>query len=268
MYSRFIDARSSRPRERRGDVPGDDERPTPQGHLPMPGEDSLAALNRVTIGHVVLGFLGFRQSLLREDQREPHWRFLCHRELLALERWQEQHDAGTLAADMFARAVEVLIADRAPNMAFAGFGMMGSIVPRTPRDVVGGRPDLSASQRREARDIHWALHEAVRMWRMRTHDQIRKELGLGDAGLVAFLRDDARRPCGQEPTRLLQRMMQELRLVGDQQAKIVVECALLRCHVEREHQTARSRFISLLTTLQWEDLEAIERVPPGPSVGL
>jgi hypothetical protein len=159
-------------------------------------------------------------------------------------------------------AVETLVGDRAPNKAFAGFGLMGSIVPRPQRSGLIRQLGLNASQNREASAIYDQLHEEIRGWQNRAQAAIRERLGADDAALSEFLRHDAQRGVSRFPNRLFGRLMEAFKIEGEKQARIVAELALMRTQVQRAHQFARDRFISLLSADQWDELQQFERPTP------
>jgi hypothetical protein len=236
--------------------------PPPSG---SPGAGEQGLLNRLTISHVVLGFLAFRQAFLRTHQPEVRWRILSRDEVALLEKWQEYHDAGWLSAETFADRVETLVGDLAPSRAFMGFDRLGSIVPRMPPDVFTPQLHLSVIQAQETRAAYVGLHEAIRVARLQTHVHLRAVLKRDDASVIAILERDRCRGRRVEQVPLAERLIESLGLAGAQQAQLAMDCALLRYQVQHLHHIARSRFMSLLTASQRSILESSEQTSsPDP----
>lgn len=241
--------------------------PTDDG-APLRRRESIASstdgrwVNRLTIGHVVLGFLGFRQKLLSAENPQPRWRFLSPAEMTVLERWQEQYDAGRFSPELFASSVESLIRDRAPNKVFAGFAMFGSAIPRIPRYALTTRLNLSVDQEEGGVLIFNRLHERIGVLQQRAQENILGHLNCDVQTLFDRLRDSASSSTSRTPVRLFERILAKLGISGELQANLVVTLAMLRNHVQAEHQDARNRFIESLTYRQRELLKNLEHGNP------
>jgi len=229
--------------------------------LQLPAE--IDPLNRLTVGHVVLGFLAFRAHFVIDDAKRIRGRMLDRYAFAELEAAQHRMDLGTIDREQFAQFVERLIGDQVNNVAFAGLGFWGSAVNCAPRHRFSRMLQMTTAQRRRARIIHRELHEAIGAARAQAHVDIRAELNSRQAAML----DDPRSALRANPETGRKRpfseeMIAACALQPDQQASVAVLCALLRTSTRVLHERARQRFIRALSPPQRRLLELIENVPP------
>lgn len=217
-------------------------------------------LNRLTIGHVVLGFMGFRSALLDRPTCILRSRALFRNQFATVEQLQWRLDHHAIAANEFACGVEALIEDRTPRKAFAGFEFWGSPVPRSPRAALARNVDLDPGQSEQACRIFDSLHRQIEVSRQRAHQRIRDVLTADQRCRFANLNGAA--PVtgdnGHDAEPLFECMLRLIGLHGGQQAEIAGCSALLRHDVRRLHNEARQRFCALLSAQQTGRLREIE----------
>lgn len=227
--------------------------------LQLPSE--LDLLNRLTIGHVVAGFMAFRAQFIIDDAQRLTATWLDRQAFAELEAQQQRVDQGIIDREQFASSVERLIGDPTSNVAFAGLGFWGGPLNCTPRHRFSRLLGMTTAQRSRARTIHREMHDAIDAARQAAHRDIRAEL---NDRQVATLNDPfsplrANALCGLRPP-FIEELTSTCGLKPDQLASIKVLCALLRTAVRARHERGRMRFLRTLTPAQRQLLEVIEHV--------
>jgi len=227
--------------------------------LQLPSE--LDLLNRLTIGHVVAGFMAFRAQFIIDDAQRLTATWLDRQAFAELEAQQQRIDQGIIDREQFAGCVERLIGDPTSNVAFAGLSFWGGPLNCTPRHRFSRLLGMTPAQRRRARTIHREMHEAIDAARQTTHREIRAELNERQSGAMndPFSPLRANALCGQHPP-FIEELTSTCGLNPNQLAAIKVLCALLRTAVRARHERGRMRFLRALTPTQRQLLEVIEHV--------
>lgn len=248
------------PRNLIGGSKASDRRELPR-ILKLPVE--IDPLNQLSVGHVILGYLLFRARFLEHHPDYFRLQMLDRREFVELESAQRRMDAGLIDRERFAAFVEQAVKDPAANTAFVGLSFWGAAVDCPPRHRFSRMLQLTAVQRRRARNIYHDLHKAISFVRTRTHAEIRAELNTRQTAIL----DD---PCSALRMRseeghvrpYFEEMIEACDLQPAQQSRVAVLCALLRTDVRAQHERGRQRFLRALSPPQQRLLELIENVPP------
>lgn len=188
-----------------------------------------------------------------------------------IEALQSQLDAGSIDSSEFAQQVREVLGDRAPNLAFGGFGFGGSPFG-FGRGIGGTDPlDLSEEQRRQASEIFGQLHSGIADLRSAAHEEIQVVLTDEQLATLEAMRTERLhvrssrfgrgRPSGSRiggGASFSDQFSNQLGLSEEQDASIEEIRRNLRASVMDRHTEAREAFIALLTPEQVALLDELE----------
>ncbi|MCG8405360.1 MAG: hypothetical protein MI923_09200 [Phycisphaerales bacterium] len=192
----------------------------------------------------------------------------------AVEDLQAQLNSGAIDSSEFAQQIREVLGDRAPNLAFGGFGFGGSPFG-FGRGIGRGDPlDLSDEQKEQARAIFEELHSDISDLRSAAHEDIQAILTAEQLATLEERRSErigfpglgGRRAGGFRNGgngSFSERFAEELGLSEQQQADLEDIRETLRASVKDRHTEAREVFIALLTPEQIEVLEELEAERDG-----
>jgi Spy/CpxP family protein refolding chaperone len=241
-------------------------------------------VNQLTAGATVDGFQDFAAAPGTAQDASGTAR-LSDEQIAQISDLQAQVDAGTLDQQSFARQVQGIIGDAAPNRALAGFDFFGGPFGGRLDGDLAARLQLTDEQRSQLLDILISLHDDIAALRTGARDQILALLTVEQRATLEQLLTRPGRRVGpnleaqqggrgaghsqghHEGAGPFQRLIAALDLTADQQAQIQTILTDLRTAVMARHAQARDEFRALLTPDQLALVDAMEANPSDDVVG-
>jgi hypothetical protein len=198
-------------------------------------------------------------------------RVLFRDQFVLVEDLQHRLDANAISVEEFADAVEAVIGDLTPGVAFAGFEFWGTAVRRWPRSGAGSGLGLSPKQNAHAQGTIRGLHQQIDVARRRAHRWISDALNTEQRSQICRLQADrlglTPEDNGHGRIPLLDWLKRKQGLYGGREGQVAAALGLLRHEVRELHADARQRFVGMLNRDQARQLAEMEAACAAPADG-